>query len=177
MNNIINTSLRDEAFLARHSENVRPEELYLNVRYYVTKYNGHVDENKIEHIGNCLWYLKRLISVLKPEDCIKMIYEIEGMKFHPSIVESSYIYLTYLVADIKLWNEDYQEAAHWSKKTIELFDYFHPEANASFREYVLKKNGYYNFCMKTFLECRNYFSWEIHSKVLWDWEKEQLIRP
>jgi hypothetical protein len=168
---MLNTSLVTE-FLGKHADNCNGQELYYFFNYYYCRYQHGDKHSPVEKFYNCIWYLKHLLTRYNPAEVIEIIYDFEGLRYDKTIVEMEYLYLMNMVVQIHLFNDDFDYAVHWAKKTLEMIDYFHPCLNKPTKEVILKENLYYADSTKLFEKYHHYFDPKLHEEVVFHWEKK-----
>lgn len=162
-------------FLEQTAENATKAELYQHFLYYYEKYQNVEPQNyQVETFGDCIGFIKALLKRCEPEECIRLIYEIEGCKFDRSIVEDSYIYLIRTVSLLEDFFCNDQSSAHWAKKGLEMVNYFHPYATAEQKNEIIANNFYYERCLKKFREFQHLFDEDIQKQFIWDWERKYM---
>lgn len=171
---MITTKLRHE-LLKAHSDNCSPEKLYHEFLHYFINYQDDND-HPVESIGNSLFYLKSLISSdYTPEECIRMIYASEGLRYDPAVLEESYVYLAWIITTIELLYKDYQSAVHWARRTLDLVDYFHPFATDKSKNRTIDESLYYEDCFNIFVDNYNFFDQELHRQIQFSWINDLYI--
>lgn len=158
-------------FIAKHSYNCTPKQLFDNYSYYYSTYkNG--DAHSHESFADCLWYIKKLISKYKPETACKLIRQLCGITLDEMTDEQGYIHFMHEIAHIHKFIHDYEVAVHWAKKTIDMIEYFHPNNSAIDKEYFLLKDECYKECLELYQKYKEYFDEEIYKDFTFDWEIE-----
>lgn len=167
---MLSQSLREQ-FLEKQVTNFTPIQLINHYLYFFEKYSKTPLDHPTEVLGDCLWYLKKLLVKHHPSVSMKLICASKGIAPSLQNIEENYIRLMHTVALLELYHEEYRSAAHWAKKTVDFISFFHPCTSTPDRLKLIENDPFYFDCFKLYLEKKDFFDEGTHRKFVFEWEK------
>lgn len=147
--------------------------MYIN---YLHSYEKYKEKSYCELglgcLGDCLWYLTRLLS-RKPEQVISLIYKLKQIELDKKDIPNDYVYFIHRTALLYYYYKDYLVAAYWAKKGMDTVNYFFAYLNEASRKKILNdENLYFSSCASLFEECKFHFDPQLYKDAPMDWEKD-----